>query len=1649
MSDKFEFDLATPEELQSAVNEVTSSADDTINIPDKPVGEYGEIPKVPITQELDVIQKSKKTAPQKEEYKVYDYIVDPKGLIDFVESYIGMDIATEDKSVIYNTFSGETDLSKDEATLEYGRILDAFGIDPKIVNRDRTTGERVIPPFIRPYERPANREEEWILRERNPDYIKYNAVGQPVPMTLEEARMHGWKKRNVFSGVMNNLMLTGAGIAAYFADLVASPDLKLLRDLGKSEKEYKRYEKDLHRVESLMAENIPEELRPAFEKGVPEAIKRMDIHSNGRVFRQHVAKDMKEVTPDTYKEIFGRKWDDRNEEDFLQNAIDFWKSEHEATSPIYLADPIQDLKDGDWLELGKFAGVSLLESLPVMLLAATTKNPHALFAMISIYGAGTQYAQIRDNPDMDGTMKWLNATGYGVVEGGFETYVGVGQIARTLRKMGSTGAKHAFSRGLLGTLGFLGAATGEEASEEFGTEMLQEPIALLTGEREWMGWANLLERGGIAAGVGGLGGFLFGGSGLLITRHKLDNNYYKLIKEYSDEEAGAPPTIKIPKIFTESVDTNKIDIKADEAYAESVRKKKRFNDFLFNKRKLGIRNDFASALTDNKPVILNTLTRLVSDGVTIADTIESLVRRDATKQEVIEYLKEKGLFSIGSKSYVDYIYDNELETGLIETDFVGDAATKLQRGKASVSDARFYIAESSKINERIQYVRDLVEGFEKYGKRETRTAQLELDNLWKDFTKGLRMKFSKSDMATITGAIRNVTPTNISKKIDVISGIVDKNVKLALTTLLKKSAKSGTHLFPIFSEPINMLFDSINNNGTIDVSGIVDTINNGKTDPNSMISAIYNLDNVDTTLIENLNGKPIDELTTKEARLLADTLRLFEQTNRLLMQAKFDGKNIIEAREAALDRIEQMRDLRTTSRENKAGRLASFAKQRLMNVKKKLGTIDPIASWFSVAKMQIKQDGVEIDFRPEDRIVLTNVQNAFSDASGLMIQVYKMAWNQLSYENAKRLAGKDAKFRGKFGGKRTISIGGRQVSLSYDELLTIGLTAMRPEGKAVLMNGGLHKTKTNTLAIDWAATKSAKRGAVPKETRHFQTYKMTQKDINKVSRIIESNADLKQIRNTVSYIIDDVLYPLANRTHIAVYGESLSKSAHYIKLLHDAADINHSAVSRSHLGLSPVTPSFLRKTTGSVKPINIYGISYMFNRMVREQTHFAATAEALADVRLFFNPEIRARIKDAHGDTALDDIDSYIRRISRPNIMPEGIDRITLQSRRMITKGTLAFKVFTVARQTLSFFLGAEVAPMLSGVKPRDMWIGLAKSLVGKGLSNERVNQILSAQNKFGVSHIEARANGSLMSSYSGQDVVDFNIKRDLVAISKMDNATVRALLTGLYDGLVRQGRENEFLEKSLAVLNWTQPVFDPSVKAKFFNSFIGRNVGMFYSGISKMDNSVTNTMHYVEAGGNKRTALRVILIGVFLAQLGHTALDKLRDIVLGRKTKISKKELLKQTAYKVATMDWFGQIPVNLIKKMNDDFAFGIAEIPVLGAVEETFGGIDSLITGSREHDVVKKVRGAERFLKGLDKLTLGVGFAGISELSKIALHARNAFVGERDYINIEGEPGEIENMIEEIDLYGKQVSNELKTTDEVLHEWLYRESMYSVDVD
>ena len=1628
-----DFELDTPEELQEAIDNMDAgnfkfpSVGDNVN--DSFVKSSKEIDPIYEQGEYDpdagqkAYEQRKASTEGQEEFKVFDYHLNPEKFIEFIESYHGGRLNSESKALVYEVFSEKSGFTKDERALEYGRLLSKAGIDPKIVNRNPETGERVIPPFVDVYQRKPTKEEMWIINERNPDYIKYNALGIPVPMTLEEARAIGWKKRNVFAGVFNSLMKTFAGVAAYTIDSAFGKTADFLTE----------------EAEKQLAQNIPEEVKPVFDQSIPYEVKKFNMHSNGRTFLQDYARSAYEITPAVYKKAFGRKFDDRDDNDFLQNAIDYWKTQHEATSPIFVMNPIQDIKEGDWVSIGKYAGTALLESLPIMLMAAFTKNPHALFAMISLYGAGTQYADIRDNPDMSKTMKWLNATGYGTVEGAFESYVGVGRIARTLRKTGSAGATHAFNRGLWGTLGFLGTASLEEGVEEIGTEIFQEPIAILTGERDWKGWLDLGQRAGLAGGVGAIGGFLFGGAGLLLTNTKNNNNYYKLIDEINNDN-NAPQTINVPPIFGENPPNINININNDIAYADSVQKKKRFNDYIFNKRKLDMRGKFASSLTLSKPEILNTLTMDVSERTTVADVIENLVRKDATKQEVIDYLNEKELYSIGPKNYVDYIYDNGLEGALIETDFVGDTATKLQKGKASIADARFYLAESSKINERIEYVRDTISSFEDYGKKETKIAQLELDNLWKDFTKGLRMKFSKSDMATITGAIRNVTPNNVSKKIDVISNIIDKNVKMAITTLLKQSAKSGTHLFPIFSEPINMLFDSINNNGTIDVSGIVDTINNGKTDPNSMISAIYNLDNVDTTLIENLNGKPIDELTTKEARLLADTLRLFEQTNRLLMQAKFDGKNIIEAREAALDRIEQMRDLRTTSRENKAGRLASFAKQRLMNVKKKLGTIDPIASWFSVAKMQIKPDGVEIDFKPEDKIVLNNIQNAFSDASALMMQSYKIAWSMLSYSEAKKLSGKDAKFRGR---KRTLSLDGKQVGLSHDEILTIGLTAMRPEGRTVLLNGGLHKTKTNTFAIDWNATKKKKRGEAPRETRHFQTYKMSQKDINKINKIIESNAELRNIRNAVSHVIDEVLYPLANQAHISVYGEALSKSAHYVKLLHDSADINHSAVSRNHLGLAPITPSFLRKATGSTAPINIHGISYLFNRMVREQTHFAATAEALADIRLFLNTDIRSRIKDAHGETALNDIDAYIERISRPNIMPEGIDRLALKSRRNLAKATLAFKVFTMARQTLSFALGAEIAPMISGVSAKTMWKGLIKSIRGKGLSNEQVNKILSAQNKYGVSHIEERANGAMLSTYSGQDTVDFSLKRDLVAISKIDNATVRALLTGLYDGLVEQGRGGEFLDKSLMMINWSQPVFRPSEKASFFFSFTGRILGMFYSGISKMDNAVTNTMHYVEAGGSKKTATGVMLIGILLAQLGHSALDKLRDIVLGRKTKISAKELAKQTAYKVASMDWFGQIPVSLIKELNDDFNFGIADVPVLKAAEETISGIDSLARGAREHDRVKKMKGAVRLLNGLDKFTLGVGTSGLFELSKIGMHARYSFIGERDYINIEDDFEE-EFGVKDDELLGKQIENDLKDTDDVMFEWLYNENPY-----
>lgn len=219
--------------------------------------------------------------------------------------------------------------------------------------------------------------------------------------------------------------------------------------------------------------------------------------------------------------------------------------------------------------------------------------------------------------------------------------------------------------------------------------------------------------------------------------------------------------------------------------------------------------------------------------------------------------------------------------------------------------------------------------------------------------------------------------------------------------------------------------------------------------------------------------------------------------------------------------------------------------------------------------------------------------------------------------------------------------------------------------------------------------------------------------------------------------------------------------------------------------------------------------------------------------------------------------------------------------------------------------------------------------------------------------------------------------------IPAIDNYTIRAFAGGLYEGLKVQNREGEFSELFQLLLNRTQPKHGLPAKSAIQREPFGNIMSPFISGITSMDNCIVQTLHYLDAGGNKAIAAGVIVMATILINLGHLALDKLRRAATGKKINLSAKKLARELLYKIIELDAAGRLLTFVLREWSGDVSYGVGEIPMVRGLERFTYGAKKFAKGVKEHNQAKALVGGEQLLSGIDTTVIPFAKGGAYGLS------------------------------------------------------------------
>ena len=1538
----------------------------------------------------------------KEEFRVqgYDFNVGEylKIINDGFRNKQGRDLTMTEQKAINESIGKNIE--------NYAIIATNVGIDPRDLNNPDTG----IPDFVKLKEREPTKDERKILREKNPSYMKQNIFGQTVPMTVEEAKQVGFKNRNLLLSTVNNLIKSGVGAAAYMVDIqrgdegaIPSP-VNIIKNFTPPE-----VDTFFNNLSDRIIESVPQEVRDYFTKlkeGVDE-IKENDlakpyvtvITQHGRVFRQP-RKEFFKLTESVYKKMF--RTDLRKDQDeMMQNAVDYWNDRYAERTPTGRIDIDDALARKDIAQLSEFTATALVESMPVMLLAMKTRKPMSLFSSIGVMATGNQYANIRDRDDMTQYQKNVNATGYGVVEGAFETFLGYGAIIRHITK------NPIVKKALLTNVGKIAwRVTGgalSEGTEEIFTGIGQDIVAFGTGEKEFDSLGERAKEYLISGAIGAIGGGAFTITGMAVNRGgDVIDTQQGTGEAPTPQDTGdiTPVATPVPKQLNvqESIDV----AETAENTANEVKEVQKRNFYSKEVVKVveTIRSKYVEGKTAEQIETINTKLNKTIGEQTVAEFIESKAKHNYDYNEIVNELKKNRVASKEAIGYAKFIDNPMFLAQFMTPDPIGEIASRLEDGTATTKDARRYIKSAIATEQKVQQFKNDLEEL-KTNIRDAKKLRVEADKLWKQYMKGVPAKFTKTDMGTVIRKIRMIKDVDsFENSINEIVKVMDKYKRKAFIQSIKGRAKSKVPYISAFNEPMYSLINGIKTDGIVDIAGLIEAYDANRVGMGEGATEY-------TKAIESLDGININDMTLEQSMLLHDFLNQVDVINRRMQEEIYDGKNIVQAQDEAIKYIKEQ----ATKVQDKATKKAL---DRMIKAFGFTGEADMATLSSAVFGMRFTDDtNTQIKYSAVEELAFRALEKGSYISQEMEVECLRHIRNNLTKEEQAMLMGRHRKYSRNM---HEFTFDGKKTKLSLDAITYIYLLSKRAKANYSLMNGGIRNKTFNHKGVE-----------------KNPIFKFKHSDIVKFTKIVEGDPKLKHIIDVSTHILEEILHPKSSYTYERIWGRPLNKDEFYTKIFRDDVDFEKKTYLRSFLNYNIENAGYTRTTSWNNKPLDIHNFSYVLNRMIKEQSHFHGMAEPIINQQLFYSSKVRTDMKNYSGKKLYDFTLQYMNDMSSVNFQPEGFEKFLGKARGRLAGAKLLYKAFVIARQPISIFLSIAGSKRYTGVSGYKYI--LPEMFKKRTLSSAELYEL--------APWVEFRREGAML-LFTGNESFDLNTKSKNRAISEADFLAIRLQADGIYKGMKANGTftPKAFNETLQTLTDRTQPTWHMATKSRIQRSDFGRNFAMFFSGINKTMNLSLQNLQFMSAGGNKKDGLAMLGMIYLIVNTAHVLIDRLRDLSLGKKFDLSPKKFARDVALKGLDMSMPLRYLSAFIKKVSGDRGYA-PNVPLIEAGADIGSSIASLATGAWKGDKTKMLNNLEKSLTAIDSFA-GFGVDGIIDVIRQTNTLVDVATGEGK--SVEEEVKEVEEEVDkttkEIELEMERAKNSLVPWYVALHNWINQEN-------
>lgn len=1469
----------------------------------------------------------------------------------------------------------------------YAIIANNVGIDPKSLNRTET-GERAVPYFVTLKERDATKEEKRILKENNPDYIKTNAFGQAVPMTEDEAKIKGFQRRNVIISTLASTANAAVGFTAMMGDALI-PDWSKL-----SKNEF------VEQAENMLFNTMPDELKQNMLALSRDDITVKDdgtlVMDNGKLYTPPQMTE--KLNKKAFETIFHKKLD-KKPDDIFQNAIDYYNYVYEKKSPTGKIDIMQSIENKNIGEMSEFVFSALTESLPVMVMAFLSKDPRMLFSMFGSMGAGSQYANIRDREDMKQFTKTINATGYGAVEGFFETFLGYGRIAK--RMTANPVVKKAVATSVGRMIWNLGESAVEESTEELFTSIGQDAIKFITGEESFDGFDNVLKRAGVSAGIGAIGGGLFSGvaqTGMSIQR-KMQTNIEAKTPQTAEqvvvhEELGAEPkpletqpspervvskakksaeTTKVKyRGETTSTDGSKfhqfeIDSETDAYYTESevaskdfdtklekviddtkARKTREYVEQDLSRKK----SDMLKAYTEEMQKKINNDLSKVIDGKTTYDYIVDSMAIGESADTIVNDLKKQKRYNNGTQVFMSHL---RMNLGIYGPQFMtpnefGAFAENIDNGKASTEQTNKYITRINKLKQDIKTIKkefnnEIKELKKKF--RDSKKFRVEAQKTARKYLQGIPANFTKTDAMGIAKKIALIQDSESANKymneiLDIADKAINRAKKYKNTKSVKKYLRADSKYIGGINESVDIIKKSVKAKAQLNVIPLIESINELQGSAEGTLSEAL-----------SLNGKTLSELNANEIKTMNDLLAMARALSDRINGKYWEGKKLPDVATDGANRVLKQAEI---IKDKKFRKIVSM----MESIRAETWQLMPRNMIYNLFGMKINGDMIARDALMN--IFHNNLVYGEFDSQGLELtwaktieaELNKKLGTEGGKQAIRKVFGQIQKFSN-YKNAVTIKFEQGNVKMTHDTMLYLYLLSQRGKARKSFIN-------KNCGFYDETAIQAGKKR---------ELISVTEADLDMIDSIVEGNAELKSIADAVSNLLNTDVYEKTNQTHENIKGTPLEQEENYIKMIREVRS-REIAGSRSTeaIIMNLENAGFTKPATVSSKPLRLYNLSYILSRTLSESARYATMAEPIVDLKLALNTKIEVA---GSQDTTLADVikterprmykffAQYVGDLTSLNIPEEGLLRKAAKLKRVATKMILAFKQIVLLKQLPSFGFAVSGANRTLGVNGYKTI--LPELFKKSSLSTKELYKLCP--------WIEARRI-TMPSATSGSPEIDIAHNNKHMLISDFDFAVLKKVAGGIYRNMIETNTfDADKFNKDIQLLtNRTQPDFLWSSRSKIRMNPATRLMVNFYSGVGTTAGLAVENMQYLASGGKKREFLQMGLMIFAVANLLYTGFDKLYRIIRGKKEDLSLKSFATGVASQAMRYDLL-LYSVRGLLGIDKNYGQKAFEAPdpdmVIYAPKEITNTVNDFAKYLRTHDKESMIKSAEHLANSL----------------------------------------------------------------------------------